>query len=125
MFCDQIGDMVTCFFFSSRRRHTMSTRDWSSDVCSSDLLAVDHEHGERPVTGEPLRDRLMATGRLGAAYVGNALVVERPAHLLVVVGDLQVPEHRRTAALRGVRAAPCLLDLSHGHVQRLPCITSG
>src|SRR5207247_10793588 len=25
-------------FFSSRRRHTRSTRDWSSDVCSSDLL---------------------------------------------------------------------------------------
>src|SRR6266536_2059079 len=24
------------FFFSSRRRHTSSTRDWSSDVCSSD-----------------------------------------------------------------------------------------
>src|SRR6266536_3687679 len=27
----------TDFFFSSRRRHTRSTRDWSSDVCSSDL----------------------------------------------------------------------------------------
>src|SRR6266496_462755 len=27
-----------CFFFSSRRRHTRSLRDWSSDVCSSDLL---------------------------------------------------------------------------------------
>src|SRR5690349_23655657 len=26
------------FFFSSRRRHTSSLRDWSSDVCSSDLL---------------------------------------------------------------------------------------
>src|SRR5207249_8949123 len=26
------------FFFSSRRRHTRSKRDWSSDVCSSDLL---------------------------------------------------------------------------------------
>src|SRR5699024_11553930 len=26
------------FFFSSRRRHTMSKRDWSSDVCSSDLI---------------------------------------------------------------------------------------
>src|SRR5216683_3262494 len=26
------------FFFSSRRRHTRSDRDWSSDVCSSDLL---------------------------------------------------------------------------------------
>src|SRR5206468_7207338 len=31
-----------CFFFSSRRRHTRSDRDWSSDVCSSDLeLVVD------------------------------------------------------------------------------------
>src|SRR6266403_89593 len=26
------------FFFSSRRRHTRSLRDWSSDVCSSDLI---------------------------------------------------------------------------------------
>src|SRR6266849_3337414 len=28
---------MNIFFFSSRRRHTRSTRDWSSDVCSSDL----------------------------------------------------------------------------------------
>src|SRR6185312_16732767 len=28
---------VFFFFFSSRRRHTRSDRDWSSDVCSSDL----------------------------------------------------------------------------------------
>src|SRR5690606_39577416 len=27
------------FFFSSRRRHTIFSRDWSSDVCSSDLYA--------------------------------------------------------------------------------------
>src|SRR5207249_6310335 len=27
-------------FFSSRRRHTRSKRDWSSDVCSSDLLSL-------------------------------------------------------------------------------------
>src|SRR2546429_5154136 len=38
-----IADMVWCaaclfFFFSSRRRHTRCSRDWSSDVCSSDLL---------------------------------------------------------------------------------------
>src|SRR2546429_2736672 len=26
------------FFFSSRRRHTRCSRDWSSDVCSSDLF---------------------------------------------------------------------------------------
>src|SRR5207247_5676465 len=29
--------VYSVFFFSSRRRHTRSTRDWSSDVCSSDL----------------------------------------------------------------------------------------
>src|SRR6266581_7933739 len=28
-----------CFFFSSRRRHTRWTGDWSSDVCSSDLTS--------------------------------------------------------------------------------------
>src|SRR2546422_4414660 len=28
------------FFFSSRRRHTRCSRDWSSDVCSSDLYAA-------------------------------------------------------------------------------------
>src|SRR2546422_5010907 len=31
---------VFFFFFSSRRRHTRCSRDWSSDVCSSDLAAV-------------------------------------------------------------------------------------
>src|SRR3712207_7249984 len=30
-------DNITFFFFSSRRRHTRYWRDWSSDVCSSDL----------------------------------------------------------------------------------------
>src|SRR3712207_8336620 len=28
------------FFFSSRRRHTRYWRDWSSDVCSSDLISI-------------------------------------------------------------------------------------
>src|SRR5207249_8394455 len=30
--------LLFLFFFSSRRRHTRSKRDWSSDVCSSDLV---------------------------------------------------------------------------------------
>src|SRR2546429_1316954 len=30
---------IVFFFFSSRRRHTRCSRDWSSDVCSSDLWA--------------------------------------------------------------------------------------
>src|SRR5204862_4390006 len=32
-----ISSFIVFFFFSSRRRHTRSLRDWSSDVCSSDL----------------------------------------------------------------------------------------
>src|SRR5690606_40582917 len=32
------------FFFSSRRRHTRFSRDWSSDVCSSDLFPHEPHH---------------------------------------------------------------------------------
>src|SRR2546429_1114521 len=34
------------FFFSSRRRHTRCSRDWSSDVCSSDLVVIAFDPGE-------------------------------------------------------------------------------
>src|SRR2546430_8221740 len=34
------GNVVLIFFFSSRRRHTRFDCDWSSDVCSSDLLRM-------------------------------------------------------------------------------------
>src|SRR5699024_12075236 len=46
LFTDHLGRDLTnpfflfLFFFSSRRRHTRSKRDWSSDVCSSDLKVV-------------------------------------------------------------------------------------
>src|SRR2546422_7960986 len=33
-----LKSLARFFFFSSRRRHTRCSRDWSSDVCSSDLL---------------------------------------------------------------------------------------
>src|SRR5699024_1497467 len=40
--CIQSQEAIVCvgltFFYSSRRRHTRSKRDWSSDVCSSDLM---------------------------------------------------------------------------------------
>src|SRR2546429_6630059 len=38
--CSDLCRVFNCFFFfffSSRRRHTRCSRDWSSDVCSSDL----------------------------------------------------------------------------------------
>src|SRR5260370_31996662 len=34
------SDMIFFFFFSSRRRHTRFKCDWSSDVCSSDLMVL-------------------------------------------------------------------------------------
>src|SRR5207245_4239138 len=37
------------FFFSSRRRHTRCYRDWSSDVCSSDLLEIGANGRDLPV----------------------------------------------------------------------------
>src|SRR5690349_24523942 len=40
---------VVGFFFSSRRRHTRSLRDWSSDVCSSDLHGLVAERRSHPV----------------------------------------------------------------------------
>src|SRR2546429_4950194 len=33
-----VSRRLVFFFFSSRRRHTRCSRDWSSDVCSSDLF---------------------------------------------------------------------------------------
>src|SRR6478672_4690888 len=39
------------FFFSSRRRHTRSDRDWSSDVCSSDLGLHDYNEGVMRLNG--------------------------------------------------------------------------
>src|SRR2546429_2273153 len=49
-----------CFFFSSRRRHTRCSRDWSSDVCSSDL---EHHHSR----GSPRRPRRPGRRRPGDA----------------------------------------------------------
>src|SRR3712207_6770611 len=42
------------FFFSSRRRHTRYWRDWSSDVCSSDLAEVWEQHLSADADGATL-----------------------------------------------------------------------
>src|SRR3989440_8822463 len=55
------------FFFSSRRRHTRSDRDWSSDVCSSDLGRLQLLHREVGVQrphDRPERDIAGAEGGL-------------------------------------------------------------
>src|SRR6266704_6230596 len=53
------------FFFSSRRRHTRSKRDWSSDVCSSDLGR--HRDAQRADRGGRLSMRIRWKLRMAAA----------------------------------------------------------
>src|SRR5690349_24963877 len=53
------------FFFSSRRRHTRSLRDWSSDVCSSDLGAGALEELVTAYYGRPRRSKTARAWLLG------------------------------------------------------------
>src|SRR5207245_8182537 len=60
------------FFFSSRRRHTRCYRDWSSDVCSSDLV-------EEPLGRLHLRDRRADSGILEDGDAPGALRQDQDA----------------------------------------------
>src|SRR6266571_8372959 len=53
------------FFFSSRRRHTRLTCDWSSDVCSSDLAEI--------TTGSPAEAAGLQVGDVITTLGGRAL----------------------------------------------------
>src|SRR3712207_1915813 len=61
--------VLVFFFFSSRRRHTRYWRDWSSDVCSSDLTAWSWRSA-LSLGGGPLVDD--GPGDAGALVVGQA-----------------------------------------------------
>src|SRR5690349_22446456 len=77
------------FFFSSRRRHTRSLRDWSSDVCSSDLGSMrvidiqDPQHPkevarwqtEQTEAGRYLHDIMVVDGLAYLAYWNDGLVI--------------------------------------------------
>src|SRR6266581_7208952 len=84
------------FFFSSRRRHTRWTGDWSSDVCSSDLN--DDAHRE---LARQLQRRIM-TRKYRAIVVGE--VPDPAARIEAPVG--RDPKHRqRMAVVSGGREA--------------------
>src|SRR3712207_9534798 len=90
--------MAGVFFFSSRRRHTRYWRDWSSDVCSSDLgppagsprAVADHgpdgqrKRGARLVLAGPLG---LVHGRVGLLQqeIGRASCRERGEISVVAV----------------------------------------
>src|SRR5690606_23593714 len=59
------------FFFSSRRRHTRFSRDWSSDVCSSDLHKV-----------RILDEAITASVKLSARYIPGRQLPDKSVSLL-------------------------------------------
>src|SRR2546429_887737 len=70
------------FFFSSRRRHTRCSRDWSSDVCSSDLVC----HARPPrrqglLPYRPLRRPGRRLPRLTAGAPGRGVPRDPVAHV--------------------------------------------
>src|SRR5204862_4165604 len=75
-----------CFFFSSRRRHTRSLRDWSSDVCSSDLLVGRHHEQHQPNgphPGQHVADETFVSGHV--EEIGRASCRERVEISVVAV----------------------------------------
>src|SRR3989338_2865730 len=51
------SSLLAVFFFSSRRRHTRWNCDWSSDVCSSDLVGTRQDDAEvNQPSGQQVRD---------------------------------------------------------------------
>src|SRR6266487_5364844 len=62
------------FFFSSRRRHTRWTGDWSSDVCSSDLADLSEQERRAAYRrqGKPVQEAGVDIAReVGARYPGG------------------------------------------------------
>src|SRR5207245_3831548 len=80
------------FFFSSRRRHTCCYRDWSSDVCSSDLVPLEYVFGEmrQAKNGRHRADRVQAAEQDDDACVVPWIADLRDeANLLVRVRPLR------------------------------------
>src|SRR2546429_6485950 len=85
------------FFFSSRRRHTRCSRDWSSDVCSSDLLALDAR-----VLSEVLRR---------GVSLGKIMYGENYATLKVKTSALATDVRKLTDKIGTLLASPSPPDL--------------
>src|SRR5207249_9708009 len=90
------------FFFSSRRRHTRSKRDWSSDVCSSDL---DHGQGRVCVDQGPLFD---STGPTCVGACTSACAIEMALAQPLCTGENVPPTlMQRLASAQEIGRASC------------------
>src|SRR2546429_1891416 len=98
------------FFFSSRRRHTRCSRDWSSDVCSSDLVRLagaDCFHGlpalelvgvVEAAVPEHLRDM---PAKLRVERLADLVVLQTGDRLLELRGEGSRPRPTQVTALGG------------------------
>src|SRR6266480_843723 len=85
----------SCFFFSSRRRHTILTCDWSSAVCSSDLLGVDTDAllVSQPDTGEQaleIADMLIRSSAIDVVIIDSVAALVPRAEIEGEMGDSHV-----------------------------------
>src|SRR2546427_9969753 len=76
------------FFFSSRRRHTRFDCDWSSDVCSSDLLCRDEAQRLREI--RLLEDLALLKRHAAGAEDSRGFGVEARARRSRVAGEHEV-----------------------------------
>src|SRR5438445_5698682 len=82
------------FFFSSRRRHTRYWRDWSSDVCSSDLVL--YEHSSCSSCSSCLRDSQVSRS---TPKPQSLAIVAAGLHGVAPGAVIQIPLHRRLEAV--------------------------
>src|SRR5882724_13216277 len=73
------GTSTSCFFVSSRRRHTMCLSDWSSDVCSSDLVTL-QDVGSTASAPTAIVTVAPTSGKsvIGVQFVPPLVVIQRP-----------------------------------------------
>src|SRR5256886_10268004 len=101
------------FFFSSRRRHTRFDCDWSSDVCSSDLVlsqSITREVAKRVVGQEVMVERLLV-----GLLTGGHVLLEGVPGLAKTLAVRTVAECLRIAFSR-IQFTPDLLQIGRAHV---------
>src|SRR5690606_29019189 len=115
------------FFFSSRRRHTRFSRDWSSDVCSSDLAAKFRKKSSHSDVGNHVRNFLdciasrdkpncsIETGRNVALYAHMGNIAARS-------GDGKITWQAERQSFDNSKAANALIMPQYRNAWKLPSI---
>src|SRR5256885_8586303 len=139
----RIADAVYVFFFSSRRRHTRLQGDWSSDVCSSDLVLLrplGFEAGAALPGEPPVRERFVrhverleagpAEALLGELHLflaeWGAVGLGRVLFVRAAVRDVRAHDDQRRpvrdAPGRGERRIECAEGVAVRHALHVPAV---